>query len=115
MKLLLDEQISPRVAERLQRFGHDAIAVSKLASLQGKSDEAVFLAARETGRAVVTYDRDDFLVLAAGFAERGLTHDGLVIINPKRLPSREFTVLANALDRFIREFVPWPGFVTWLP
>jgi len=115
VKLLLDEQISPRVAERLQGFGHDVVAVSELSSLKGKSDKAVFLAARESGRAVVTYDRDDYLALAAGFAERGLAHDGLVIINPKRLSSRDLTVLVNALDRFIREFVPWPGFVTWLP
>ena len=60
VKLLLDEQISGRVAERLRTQGHDVIATAALPEMRGLSDPDLFEAAQEQERAIVTYNRADF-------------------------------------------------------
>ncbi len=114
MKLLLDEQISGRVAERLRTRGHDVIAVAERAALRGSSDIEVFDLAQAEDRVVVTYNRDDFLQIAREIGARNASHAGLVIVHPRRLPNNELARLAAALDSLIRELRPYPGFVHWL-
>ncbi|MGH2798844.1 MAG: DUF5615 family PIN-like protein [Thermoleophilaceae bacterium] len=114
MKLLLDEQISGKVAERLGDRGHDVGAVTSDPNLAGSSDPDVFAAAQVQERAVVTYNRDDFLALAQHYGQVGREHHGLVIVNPKRHPNDQFSRLVNALDKLLTSFSPYPSFVTWL-
>lgn len=52
MKVLLDEQISGKVAERLRDRGHDVIATTAAPSLRGFSDPDLFEAAQRQGRAL---------------------------------------------------------------
>lgn len=115
MKILLDEQISGRVAERLRARGHDVVAVTADVSLRGLSDPEIFSFAQGQKRALVTYNRDDFLAIASDYAQRGQEHHGLVIVNPKRIPSRDLTLLTDSITTFIETFSVWPSYVTWLP
>ncbi|HEX2393152.1 MAG TPA: DUF5615 family PIN-like protein [Solirubrobacterales bacterium] len=53
MKLLLDEQTSGRVAERLRDRGHDVTAATDDLTLRGLRDPDLFEVAQEQGRALV--------------------------------------------------------------
>jgi hypothetical protein len=97
VKLLLDEQISGKVAERLRERDCDVIAVAAETALRGLSDPDVFEIAQAQGRAVVTYNRADFEAINLEYAEARREHNGLVIVHPIRFPSRDFARLAKAL------------------
>lgn len=67
MKFLLDENLSPRIAEILAEVGHDAIHVRDIA-LRSSPDEQVLEAAREAGRVIISADTDFGDLLAASNA-----------------------------------------------
>jgi predicted nuclease of predicted toxin-antitoxin system len=76
VKLLLDENLSPRVAETLSREdGVDAIHVRDRGQL-GALDHAVLDAAFEEDRLLVTSNVDDFVKLARARE----IHPGIVLI-----------------------------------
>lgn len=114
MKLLLDEQISGKVAERLRERSCDAIAVAEEAALRGLSDPEVFELAQAQGRAVVTYNRADFEAINLEYVEANREHYGLVIVHPVRFPSRGFTRLAKALKALVQGETPGKSFTVWL-
>jgi hypothetical protein len=68
----LDENLSPKIAEQLQRRGIDAVCVREL-NLLGDADENHLERATEMGRVLVTTDVD-FLRLAAA----GVSHAGII-------------------------------------
>ncbi len=74
-KLLLDENISPRVALDLRDEGVDAVAVRDR-GLRGASDPEVFRTALEEERIVVTKNVRDFERLAGSCA----LHAGVVLL-----------------------------------
>lgn len=112
MKLLLDEQISGKVAERLRKDGHDVVAATADATLRGLSDPDLFDVAQQQRRAVVTYNRSDFEAIVHEFAAAGREHQGLVIVHPGRFPSWEFARLTKALAK--QPLPPGGNFVVWL-
>lgn len=116
MKLLLDEMLSASVAEQLRRRGHDVIAVDEHGELRGLGDADVFRHAQESGRAVVTYDREDFLALDRQYRHEGRDHHGLVILNPRRFPQGKGSIgpLVASLEQFLRAGDAYPSFVHWL-
>ncbi len=114
MKLLLDEQISGKVAERLRERGHDVLAVTADPALRGLSDPDLFEAAQRQKRAVVTYNRADFEAIIREYAAANREHHGLVIVHPIRFPSQELNRLAKALEAFADTSPPGKSFVTWL-
>ncbi|MGB7589100.1 MAG: DUF5615 family PIN-like protein [Solirubrobacterales bacterium] len=114
MKLLLDEQISGKVAERLRERGHDALAITADPALRGLSDPDLFETAQQQKRALVTYNRTDFEAIVREYAAANREHHGLVIIHPFRFPSQEFSRLAKALAAFVDAFPPGKSFVIWL-
>jgi len=114
VKLLLDEQISGKVAGRLREQGHDVIAVAAEQSLRGLSDPDVFEIAQGQGRAVVTYNRDDFEAIIREYAEAGRENHGLVIVHPVRFPSQDFARLVGALAGLLGSDPPGKSFVVWL-
>lgn len=114
MKLLLDEQISGKIAERMRERGHDALAVTADLALRGLSDPDLFETAQQQKRAVVTYNRADFEVIIREYALANREHHGLVIVHPIRFPSQEFNRLAKALTAFVDTFPPSKSFVIWL-
>jgi len=110
----LDEQISGKVAEWLRDRGHDAIATAADPSLRGLKDPDLFEVARRQERAFVTYDRVDFEAIVRDYAGRNREHYGLVILHPRRFPSREFAHLTKALAAFLNGAPPSRSFVIWL-
>lgn len=114
MKLLLDEQISGKVAERLQNRGHDVTAATDDPSLRGLSDPDLYEVAQEQGRALVTYNRVDFEPIIREYAETNREHHGLVIVHPTRFPSWEFARLTSALECLLQGPKLGRGFLVWL-
>ena len=116
MKLLLDEMISAVVAEQLRARGHDVEAVSEQRELRGLADERLFGYAQDTGRAVVTYNRDDFLELDRRYRGRDRRHDGIVILNARRFPQRPGSVgpLVKSLEELIVGGPQYESFIHWL-
>ena len=80
MKLILDEHISPRVADALRATGHDVAAVAESVGLRAADDETVLAAATAAARAVVTHNFADFLAIAAEWARTDRTHSGTVLV-----------------------------------
>lgn len=114
MKLLLDEQISGKVADRLRGPGHDVIATTADPSLRELSDPDLFEVAQREGRALVTYNRPDFEAVIREYAATNREHHGLVIVHPTRFPSWEFARLADALEVLLLGPDPGRSFLVWL-
>lgn len=72
LRLYIDENITPEVAQQLRARGINAVAVRDLASL-GDTDEHHLIRATDMNRVLVTCDQD-FLMLAANGAE----HAGII-------------------------------------
>lgn len=114
MKLLLDEQISGKVAERLRDRGHDVTAATDDLSLRGLSDPDLFEVAQQQGRALVTYNRVDFEPIIREYAQMDREHHGLVIVHPTRFPSREFARLTAAIGNLMEGPNLGRAFFIWL-
>lgn len=88
MKALLDEQLSPQIAELLRHAGHDVVAVIERDDLAGRSDRVVFEVAAGEQRAVITNNIKDFRPLAAEWLAQGSTHPGLILLPAARVRTR---------------------------
>ena len=115
MKLLLDEQISGRVAQQLRDRGHDVSAVVADPDLRGLSDPTIFKFAQAGGRELVTYNYLDFIELAREHTSLGEDHHGLIIVHATRLPNWELARLTNELEHFLKEFTPHAGRYACIP
>lgn len=106
MKALLDEQLSPQVAELLRKAGYDVEAVLDRDDLVGRSDRVVFEVACSEGRAVITNNIKDFRPLAAEFLAQGRIHAGLILLPSSRTRSRDaIAAIANAIESILRDNV----------
>lgn len=114
MKLLLDEQISGKIADRLRDRGHDVTAATEDPSLRGLSDPDLFEVAQQQGRALVTYNRVDFEPIIREYAQMSREHRGLVIIHPTRFPSSEFTQMTTAMEGLLEGPNLGLSFLVWL-
>jgi predicted nuclease of predicted toxin-antitoxin system len=106
MKALLDEQLSPQVAELLRKAGYDVEAVLDRDDLVGRSDRVVFEVACSEGRAVITNNIKDFRPLAAEFLAQGRIHAGLILLPSSRTRSRDaIAAIAIAIESILRDNV----------
>ena len=117
MKALLDEQLSPRIAELLRDRGHDVQAVVDRPDLAGRSDRVVLEIAAGEERAVITNNIKDFRPLAAERLTRGQSHAGLILLPSTRIRTRgAVEILANAIERILREHPDGlPSTERWIP
>jgi predicted nuclease of predicted toxin-antitoxin system len=116
VKLLFDEMLSGRIAEELRQHDHDTLAVEEMANLRGLSDQDLFAHAQELERAIVTYNREDFLALDREYQSRKRPHHGILILHPRRFPQGDVSTgkLVTALSHFIEAGEPYPSFIHWL-
>ncbi len=103
MRLLLNEQINPRVAAELRAKGYDVAAAEEI-STRGASDLEQLAGAASEQRALVTYNIADFLELLAEWAHRGLTHWGIIFVSEGTISQRSVGPLIQALERLLRDF-----------
>ena len=107
MKALLDEQLTPLIAELLRKEGHDVQAVAERPDLVGQSDRVVFETASREDRAVVTNNIKDFRPLAAEWLAQGKAHAGLVLFPSSRTRTKD--AIAGLVDRIQAVLRNHPG------
>jgi hypothetical protein len=73
-KLYADENFKYAVVEQLRLLGHDVLTVQE-AGQQGGDDAKVLADATSAGRAVLTFDRHDFICLHTTIA----MHAGIIV------------------------------------
>ena len=101
MKLYLDEDISPKVADRLRKKGMDAISAHE-EDMTGVSDEEQLIKAASEGRVMVTRNRNDFIALTVRFFQDLKPHCGLLIV-PYSIPGHNFNLLTHRLYDFAQK------------
>ncbi len=99
MRLLLDENLSPRLVARAAGLGIYALHVTRV-GLAGRSDPAIFRYAFGNDLVVATVNAADFLTLAAGID----LHPGLIVLRAGGLTADEqwvhlVPVLCHCLDQ----------------
>ena len=87
MRLLLDEQSSPVVADQLRARGHDVMAVVEV-GLAGLDDPRVLAWAVTDRRAVVTNNIKDFRPLHSTYLTMGTAHYGIVLVRTPKYSLR---------------------------
>lgn len=102
-RLLLDEMLSGEIAARLRAQGHDVLAVVAEPALVASPDPVGRADAASQGRALVTRNIKDFMVLDAQFRASGSTHAGLVLVSTKAFPEDRHALdaLVRALDKLL--------------
>ena len=101
MKLYLDEDLSPKIAEIARRRGCDAISAHEHGAL-GIPDAAQLDRAVRAARCLVTRNRDDFVRLSLERYAHHQPHHGVLIV-PRSLPADRFALVAAALATYARQ------------
>lgn len=116
VRLLLDEHISPVVAEQLRARGIDAVAVSDRAELRGRDDPHILETTAAEARALVTRNLRDFLPLDSQWASQGRRHAGIVCVTYSKFPEDPSLIgrLTEALDEWVRTSPQIQGRYTFL-
>jgi hypothetical protein len=98
--MLLDEQLSSRIARRMRDLGHDVVAVTERSDLRGLADDRLLAAATAEHRVLVTINVRDYPGIAAGWTAIGRSHAGLVVLSPAAFATTREGVAAvcRALD-----------------
>jgi hypothetical protein len=109
--LVLDEHISPDVANGLRRRNR-AIEIRYMVEWEsghflGQEDSACLREAAAQGLTLVTYDRRTIPPLLKTWAEEERTHGGVVFVDEKTISPADIGRLVWALTRLIRETGNW--------
>jgi hypothetical protein len=101
LALLLDEHISPVVAEQLKRR-HPRIDVVSIYDWQGgrlvsAKDAAILSEASRQRITIVTYDCQTIPPVLKEWAEQGRDHAGVIFVNRRAVPQNDFGGLVRAL------------------
>ena len=102
MKLLLDEDLSPRIAEALRKLGVDAVSVHE-AGRQGLSDREQLAYAASEKRCLVTRNRNDYVILTREVFDRSEPHEGVLVVSSS-LPPDDFGRIAWAIRVYLDRY-----------
>ncbi len=111
LKLLLDEHISPKVAEGLHRR-KQALHVRFMAEWEageflGRDDAACLTKAATQRLTLVTYDRRTIPPLLKIWAEQERNHGGIIFVDEKTIAPSEIGNLVRALDNLFKATGKW--------
>jgi len=111
LKLLLDEHISPDVAEGLGRRNR-AMDVRYIAEWEdgdflGQEDSACLQEAARQGLTLVTYDRRTIPRLLKAWAEEGRNHGGVIFVDEKTISPADIGGRVRALIKLSKETGSW--------
>jgi predicted nuclease of predicted toxin-antitoxin system len=110
LRLLLDEQYTPAIAEHLRDRGHDATAVKAEPDLRGLDDDPLLRAATADRRALMTNNVRDFVRLAREWQARGDEHYGLIFTDNtigRFVEALDILLRAHPADDALRNRVHW--------
>lgn len=116
-RLLLDEMLSPVVAEQLREKGHDVTALQGDSTGMGLPDTAVLLRATAEKRALVTRNIKDFVPLDAQSRATDNPHRGLVLVSTRTFPEDRSAIpaLIRSLDHLLATSAVELGEALFLP
>jgi hypothetical protein len=101
LKLLLDEHISPEVANGVRRRNRSLVVHSMVqwegGNFLGKEDSACLLAAAKQRLTLVTYDRRSIPPLLKLWAEEERSHGGVIFVDEKTISPADIGGLVRAL------------------
>lgn len=97
MRVYLDENLSPRVAQILRARGIDAISAYEVGNV-GLDDGAQRPYATAAGRVIVTGNVEDFVALDRVAIAANASHAGMVLIS-SAFRLNEFAALADGIER----------------
>jgi len=111
LKFLLDEHISPAVAEGLRRR-QKTMSVYCLSEWEngcflGIADELILQEAAAQKLTLVTYDKRTIPPLLKMWAEANYAHGGVIFVDEKTIPSSDIGGLIHALHRIFQESLKW--------
>ena len=113
MKLYLDENLSPRLAEMLRARGLEVVSAYEVGNAE-LDDRAQLTYATREGRAIVTCDIPDFTVLAADALAANTQHAGIILIS-SRFGTDEFAAIAKGIEAVVRRYPEGiPGAVVYV-
>jgi hypothetical protein len=111
LKFLLDEHISPAVADAL-RHRNRSLVVHWIAEWEngnflGQDDSACLLNAATARLTLVTYDRRTIPPLLKTWAEEGRKHGGVIFVDEKTISPADIGGLVRALIQLFKETGRW--------
>ncbi len=111
LKLLLDEHISPNVADGLSRRNRSLI-VHHMAGweggeFRGEEDSACLREAAKQGLTLVTYDRRTIPPLLKAWGEQECRHGGVIFVDEKTISPADIGGLVRALTELLRRAGKW--------
>jgi predicted nuclease of predicted toxin-antitoxin system len=98
VKFYLDEDLSPGIAEMMRKLGTDGKSAHEVQMTGASDGEQLDFAAAE-GRCLVTFNRNDFIMLTRLYLDANRPHCGVLIV-PYTFKGNEFRHIAQALSRF---------------
>jgi hypothetical protein len=111
LKLLLDEHISPDVADGLRRRDRSLMTYCMAewggGDFLGLEDSACLLEAAKRRLTLVTYDRRTIPPLLKIWAEDGREHGGVIFVDEKTISPAEIGGLVRALTELFKETGEW--------
>jgi len=111
LKFLLDEHISPGVAESLRRRHRSLAAICMVewerGEFVGQPDWACLEQAAAEGWTLVTYDRRTIPPLLKNRAEEGRKHGGVIFVDEKTIAPSDHGGLVRALSALWRQSAKW--------
>lgn len=111
LRLLLDEHVSPDVADGLRRRTKSlevhALGEWEEGRLLGQSDETILAVAAAAKLTLVTYDLRTIPPLLKMWAESDRHHAGVILVDGKTISSSDIGGLVQALGKLAREAATW--------
>lgn len=102
MRVFLDENLSSQIARLLRDRGVDAVSAHEIGGNQ-LADRAQLTLATADGRALVTRDVVDFLILSGQMIAANTEHAGIIVVQAS-FRGNEFQAIADGIHEIARQY-----------